>query len=182
MVAGEPFQGIHDFTRHYPGRILAIIFSSVDRIGNHRIHGACILSYSGVVETINMKESFSSQDKNSYQHYMELGGIINEKDYQSALDRSKQTITLDKTSEVQVSEVSGIARFSRIALHNSKDSLDPRVALYIILRSDFKSKEEVEYHHSDMIDQRIFAQVLRMLGDADSLKKLIEAYPNISFT
>ena len=30
-----------------------------------------------------------------------------------------------------------------------------------------------------MSDQKLFAEALRMLGDADSLKKLIEAHPNI---
>ena len=30
-------------------------------------------------------------------------------------------------------------------------------------------------------NQRIFGEVLRMLGDADSLDKLIKTYPNISF-
>lgn len=143
------------------------------------MHGACTLSFSGVVETINMKEGFSSQDENSYQHYTEIGGIINEKDYQSVLTRSKHTTTLDKYS---IAQAENIARISGIVLHNSKDSLDPRVIVYGILRSDTKSKEEAEYHHSDMSDQRLFAEALRMLGDADSLKKLIEAHPNISFT
>lgn len=114
--------------------------------------------------------------ENNYQRYVELGGIINEKDYQSALTRSKHTTILNKTSIVQA-EV--IANRSGIVLHNSKDSLDPRTILYGILRSD--TAPEPKYHHSQMSDQRLFAETLRMLGDADSLEKLIEAYPNISF-
>ncbi len=125
-----------------------------------------------------MKESFSSQDENSYQHYTEIGGIINEKDYQRVLTRSKHTTTLNKFS---IAQAEGIARISGIVLHNSKDSLDPRTIVYGILRSDTKSKEEAEYHHSDMSDQRLFAEALRMLGDTDSLEKLIVAHPNISF-
>jgi len=41
--------------------------------------------------------------------------------------------------------------------------------------------EDIEHHHSQMSDQRLFAETLRMLGDVASLGKLIEAYPSISF-
>lgn len=112
----------------------------------------------------------------SYRRYVELGGIINEKDCRSALSRAGKTTTLSVSSMAQVE---GMAKRAGIVLHNSEDSPDPRAILYGILRSD--RVPEPKYHHSQMSDQRLFAEALRMLGDADSLKKVIEAYPNISF-
>ena len=121
--------------------------------------------------------------ENNYQRYLGLGGIINENDYQSALDRMNSVHTLDrKDPQVidSIQQVVDMARYAKIILSDLKDVLDPRVVLYVILRLDTKP-EDVEYHHSQMSDQRIFGEVLRMLGDASSLDKLIKAYPNISF-
>ncbi len=121
--------------------------------------------------------------ENNYQRYLGLGGIINENDYQSALDRMNSVHTLDrKDPQVidSIRQVVDMARYAKIILSDLKDVLDPRVVLYVILRLDTKP-EDVEYHHSQMSDQRIFGEVLRMLGDASSLDKLIKAYPNISF-
>ncbi len=84
---------------------------------------------------------------------------------------------LDKTWAAQAEN---IAKFAGIELHNTEDAIDKRIALYAILRSDVKPKG-VEHYHSDMSDQRLFAEVLRMLGDDESLDKMIVAYPNISF-
>jgi|GEM_PF-1731581 len=127
-----------------------------------------------VVDTRDVEEETSGIPENNYQRYVKLGGIINEKDYQSALARSKHTTTVNQTSIMQADN---IAKRSGISLHNSKDSLDPRTILYGILRSD--TVPEPKYHHSQMNDQRLFAEALRMLGDTDSLEKLIEAHPNI---
>ena len=134
-----------------------------------------------VVETQGIKEGTNLE--NSYQRYLELGGIINEKDYQSALDRMSKTRTLDRKDpqvRTRIRRVSGIARHVGIELNNSEDVLDPKIVLYEILRSDTQPKD-VKYHHSQMSDEPIFGEVLRILGDADSLDKLIKAYPNISF-
>ena len=110
----------------------------------------------------------------NYQNYKELGGIINEGDYQSALTRAKNTTTIyDRW--VKQSEL--IARVAKIELRNEKDSLDQRTILYGVLRSD--KPKGVKYHHCQMSDQRLFAEVLRMLGDVDSLDKLINTHPNI---
>ncbi len=112
-----------------------------------------------------------------YQQYQELGGIINEEDYQSALAKAKNTTTLD-TTLIKQSEL--IARIAGIELCNTKDSIDQRIILYGILRTDTKPKK-VKYHHCQMCDQRLFAEALRMLGDTDSLNKLIKTYHHISF-
>ena len=117
----------------------------------------------------------NAQEK-SYREYLELGGIINEKDYTSAFERAENVTTLNK---IFIKQAENIARFAGIELHNTENTTDQRTILYATLRSDFAPKE-VEHHHSQMSDQRLFAEVLRMLGDVESLDKMIEAYPNIS--
>lgn len=118
------------------------------------------------------------KENNCYQQYQKLGGIINEKDYDSILAKAEDTTALNIPL---IKQSEGIAEFAGIELHNTKDTIDPRTILYGILRTDTKPKE-VQYHHSQMCDQRLFAEALRMLGDTDSLRKVIEAYPNISFS
>lgn len=135
------------------------------------------------VDTQGIEEGTNSENENNYQHYLELGGIINEKDYRSALDRMDNARVIDRENpQVKnfISQVLGMARYAEIELNNSEDVPDPKVALYVILRGDTGPKD-VKYHHDQMSDQRVFGEVLRMSGDADSLDKLIKAYPNISF-
>ncbi|MDP3954472.1 MAG: hypothetical protein Q8Q06_03605 [bacterium] len=113
-------------------------------------------------------------EKNSYQRYLELGGIINKKDYASALERAKNITAPDNTLIMQADS---IAKFAGIKLSGPLDKI---TILYGILRKDVQPKE-AEYHHRQMSDQRIFVEALRMLGDTESLDKMIKAYPNISF-
>ena len=123
----------------------------------------------------NTEENTKKETESSYQQYLAMGGIINEKDYQSALDRAKSAVALDNKSLIL--QVESIARKAGIALHNSESTPDPRVVLYGILRMD--ANPGMQYHHNQMGDQKLFAEALRMSGDKESLKKLIEAYPNI---
>ena len=112
---------------------------------------------------------------NCYQRYKELGGIIKEKDYESALARAKNTTTLNI---VLIKQSEMIAEFAGIEFYNAKDAADQRVMLYGTLRNDTRP-EKTPYHHSQMSDQRLFAEVLRMLGDTDALSKLINAYHKV---
>lgn len=123
-----------------------------------------------------------SRVEDSYRRYLELGGIINEKDHQSTIDRmnSRTLETMDMRVRNSIRQARKIAEYSGIELTDSGDTLDPKIILYVILRLDTKPKE-VEYHHEQMSDQRIFAEVLRMLGDEISLDKLVKAHPHISF-
>jgi len=116
-------------------------------------------------------------NESNYRRYQELGGIINEKDYESALARAENAAEPDKARRKQ-SEF--IARVAGIELRNTKSAIDRRTVLYGILRTD-TAPAGVKYHHNQMSDQRLFAEALRMLGDVDSLNKLISTHPNIAF-
>lgn len=119
----------------------------------------------------------NTPEENNYQQYLELGGIINEKDYEDALARAQKTTTLDET---RIRQAENIAKFAGIELRNTEGAIDQRIILYGILRSDVRP-EGVKRHRGQMSDQRIFVEALRMLGDVESVDKMIKKYPNISF-
>lgn len=112
----------------------------------------------------------------SYQRYQQLGGIVNKEDYQSALERARNATTF---SESSIGKVKIMAQNAGIILKNSENTPDPRAALYAVMRQD--RKPGAEYYHGQMSDQRLFGEVLRMLEDAESLRKLKRAYYDISF-
>jgi len=116
------------------------------------------------------------EEGGAYDKYRELGGIINQKDYISALERVEKTEALN---EHMIRQAENITKYAGIIL-DSSGGVDPKVKLYAVLRADNKP-EDVKDHHSQMPDQRLFAEAARMLGDVDSLNKMIAAYPNISF-
>src|SRR3989338_6804710 len=113
-------------------------------------------------------------ENGAYESYREVGGIINEKDYRSALARAEEAETLNETL---IQQAENIAEYAGIVLDNS-GGVDPKVKLYAVLRADNKP-EDVKHHHSQMSDQRLFAEALRMLGDTDALNKLVDAYHKV---
>lgn len=130
-------------------------------------------------EDFNNKEASSmpgnEREKDPYARYQELGGIINKEDYENALKRLGNAA---KVSDTAMEQVENIAKFAGIEIPNEESAGDPRIKLYAILRGDNKP-EEVKYHHSQMSDQRLFAEALRMLGDTEALDKLIDAYHKV---
>lgn len=115
------------------------------------------------------------QLETGYLSYKNLGGLINETDYVSALARQKENGSADASS---VSQSVTMAKHAGIEIDPVTAKDDPRVILYHILRND-KKPEGAEYHHSQMSDQELFAEALRMSGDEESLSKLTAALPNI---
>lgn len=112
----------------------------------------------------------------SYRRYRELGGIIDEASYRKALARVEHTTHLTDTLVVQARL---IAQVAGITLNNSGGYLNAATILYGVLRTD--SNPGTQHHHSQMCDQRLFAEALRMLDYPDLLAKVIEAHPNICF-
>ena len=116
------------------------------------------------------------EEKESYRHYQELGGNINEDDYKNALEKAETMPTVNK---FRIKEAEEIARFSEIELRSTKEALDRKIILYGILREDIPP--EGFKHPNSQSDQIIFAEALRMLEDISSLNKMIKFYPHISF-
>ncbi|MDP1689022.1 MAG: hypothetical protein Q8L47_02740 [bacterium] len=116
-----------------------------------------------------------SENDKLYQEYLKLGGIINKEDWKSALTRTENKKDRDQN---RISQIEAIARFAGIDLVDTEDELDKRIVLYELLRSDVQP-EKVQYHHQQMTNQRIFAEVLKMVGDTDSLNKFVKRYPHI---
>ena len=113
----------------------------------------------------------------SFENYRNAGGILSEADYTSALTRMKEKRTMNPSSLLQAEDM---ATKAGITLQDPQQGIDPRVALYAILQGDFKlGPGSDKNHYSRMSDQPLFAEVLRMLGDAESLTKFQNAYPNI---
>ena len=119
---------------------------------------------------MQMESVQNTTEQYDYEQYKKLGGIINEKDYKNALLRAKNKKNINQSTMAQAENM---AKVAGIAL------TDRELALYAVLREDANPDPKERYHHSQMTDQRLFAEVLRMLGDTESLRKLISRYPNI---
>ncbi len=115
------------------------------------------------------------EKERTYAQYQKDGGVIDETNYLSALDRAKSETTPNAPTVLQAELM---ARTAGIELQSKDDGIDQRVALYAILRGDDKPKD-IEHHHSQMSDQKLFAEVLRMTGDTDSLTKFLDANPSL---
>ena len=110
-------------------------------------------------------------------------GIINEFDFHRLLKLANSATLsslkegLDQYGQHQIDQwvmrVTHIAEQKRIELIGAND---PRVILYILAKNDVHptpiNGKKVS-HHSEMSDQRIFEEILRMVGDTESLKKLL---------
>jgi hypothetical protein len=107
-----------------------------------------------------------------YEEYKALGGIINEVDYARAIKKAEETASAD---EMSFQQARVLARSAEIEILENND---PRVVLYSILRND-QNISGAEYHHSQMSDQKLFAEALRISGDEESLGKFTDALPHI---
>ena len=112
-----------------------------------------------------------------YVLYKTLGGVFNEENYKSAFERAAKALSTESiTAKKQAVAIARHAGIKLDGLHFNK-----LTTLYGVLRDDTDDKIEIKHHHCKMSDQRLFAETLRILGDTKSLKKLINAFPNINF-
>ena len=115
-----------------------------------------------------------SPEVNSFERYQNAGGILDETDYANAIAEARGKKTVDPHHLGQAKVMAGVAG---IVLKEGAQ-IDLRVALYDVLRTH-KGNPQQTNHFSGKDDQPLFAEVLRMLGDNESLDKFLKAHPNI---
>jgi hypothetical protein len=118
---------------------------------------------------MNIENTPSAAKENSFKEYALQGGILNKKDYADALLRAKNIKNINQSTMAQAENMARVAGISLT---------DEELSLYAVLREDIPEGKDKD-HYTQKNDQRLFAEVLRMLGDAESLQKLISRHPNI---
>jgi len=114
----------------------------------------------------------------SYERYLELGGSLERTRFDRLLQRARIDIRESKTC---IAQVTAIALASAIEVDCTGDLNDERVAVYKLLRTNAVADVHTANRHISMCDIQIFAETLRVVADVESLKKLAQAYPQISF-
>jgi hypothetical protein len=117
-------------------------------------------------------EDNETNEQENWQEYQALGGTLDESSYQSVVEKMKSVTTADAVYATQAAVI------ARAAGMDSLGNSDSRVIAYSVLRSDTNTAGE-EHHHSQMSDQKLFAEALRIQGDKESLDKLIVSHPHI---
>jgi len=117
---------------------------------------------------INKAASEAAKNENNFDAYMALGcGHLTEAEYQRINAAAKAGA---KANEIYITNAKVSAEVAEITL--SPEAL----ALYSILRSDPDILSDLL--HSD---QQRLAEVLRIMGNTDDLKSLVDNHPNIKF-
>lgn len=113
-----------------------------------------------------------NQEKSQYETYRESGGVFDEQDYNEILGQNENMAPdqriLNKQREMQAEEMAKLAGIDLNKIQNA-------VEVYGVLRST-PTGHDAENHHSQMPDQSLFAEALRISGNMDELYKLIEKY------
>lgn len=117
----------------------------------------------------------------SYEGYVAMGGRIDEENYHRVMKRASEEsghFTVDQMRD----QTRLTAEISGISLDAIRDDvgIDPR-CIYEILRHDVKPVD-AEHHHSQMCDQKLLVESLRMLEQGDAAQAIINRHPNISFS
>lgn len=94
-----------------------------------------------------------------YGDYLEKGGIINEVDYKEAFQRASNPINSRprKPFVAQAERVAGVLGMK--LLENGEPGVIARI--YAVLRSDVNPG--LKHHHSQMHDEKLFEEVLKMV-------------------
>ena len=117
--------------------------------------------------------------QNDYEKYRNAGGFLSEADFANALAEVKARRTVEPHS---LSQAEGMAKAAGIVLESREEGIDPRVALYDVLHDMLRvdDRDINRYPLSQLSDQPLFAEVLRMLGDTQSLAKFLKTHSAIS--
>ncbi len=123
---------------------------------------------SAEVISINRADSETAGRENNFDAYTALGGgHLTEAEYQRIKTAAKAGA---KANEIYITNAKSYARAAGITL--SPEAL----TLYSILRSDQNISSDLL--HSD---QQRLAEILRIMGNAEDLQKLVARHPNIEF-
>lgn len=120
-------------------------------------------------DVIPINRAASERAENDFAAYTSLGGgHLTEAEYQRVKNAAAKAGA--KANEIYITNAKVSAEVAGITL--SPEAL----ALYSILRGDTNI-------YSDLLhsDQQRLAEVLRIMGNADDLQKLIAKHPNIKF-
>lgn len=116
-----------------------------------------------------------------YADYVSIGGRLDEESYSQVMKKAEQESMSGITGNFARAQTATIANVSGISLEaiHQEAGLDP-VSIYEILRSD-KIPAGVSDHHSQMNDQQLLVESLRMLGQQDAVNAIIATHPHIIF-
>ena len=116
----------------------------------------------------------------SYEGYIALGGRIDEENYQRVMKRASEESSHFRVNQLR-DQTRSTADVSGISLDVVRDEacIDPR-CIYEILRYDVKPAD-VKDHHSQMCDQQLLVESLRMLEQGSAAQAIIDRHPHISF-
>lgn len=106
--------------------------------------------------------------KGNYEEYKALSGTLSQEEYWDVLKRAAEERNIfSKWS----GHANSMARAAEITLSPET------VALYGILRDE--KPDPIKEHFSELSDQKLLAEALRIVGDTKSLEALIEKHPHI---
>jgi len=115
----------------------------------------------------------------TFKEYQELGGFLSRTHFERLLERAERDISKSEPYRLHINMMAWTAG---IEIDCSHDSSDERIVLYKLLRTDSYVDLKAQNNPVCWSDQRVFAEVLLMVADVDSFKKLKQAHPHISFT
>ncbi len=130
--------------------------------------------------TITVKVEPQSVGVYSYGRYLALGGRIDEENYGRVMKRViAESGLVQHFARIQTSTTAAISGISLCAVRD-ETGVDPRF-IYGILRHDVAS-DNIKHHHSQMSDQELLVESLRMLERKEESLAVIAKHPHITFS
>lgn len=116
--------------------------------------------------------------KYSYEGYVACGGRIDEVNYRRVM-KAVQNAPLDGESAKRQTDITALISGVSLEAIRNDTGIDPR-AIYGILRHDHMPLE-VKAHHTQMSDQQLLVESLRMLEQEGAVQAIMDKHPHIEF-
>lgn len=111
-------------------------------------------------------------EENGYVKYQGMGGILTEEEYANTLAQARDKKAIDAYSLARAKKMAG-----SVGIELQK-GIDPRAALYDVLRMIHILDSQGKHKYRSLLgDVHVFAEVLRILGDKESLDKFLQVHP-----